>query len=312
MSTRVGLTDEQRAARRLGIGGSDIPAIVGLSAKRGPLTVYAEKIDGYQQPATEEMEFGHRFEDLAVAWFTDLTDHAVVNRQRPAVHPGQPWARATLDGEVMHPDTLGPVGVLEVKSFNVVEEGDVKPDVLAQALWQLYVADLPTAWIFGLVGHAPQIRQVHAADHVADMAWLVEQAERFWHDHVLAERPPKPTVADLPMLEGIDSTPGAVLEVGSDVAAMWAERQALKAEITARDERVKELDAELRHLIGDAETVTYAGVPIITARTTTRTGLDTDAVRAAFPEIAACRSLTTSTTFRTLRNAPKAKPRRTR
>lgn len=338
-TTTVGLTDAERELRRLGIGGSDVPAIVGLAANRGPLTVWREKVEGYSQPSTEQMEFGHRWEQVANRWFEDRTGFCVVGVQRSVTHPEAPWARATLDGLVAEPlpvcprctGTTGrsievrsrcstcstwcvryPLGPVEHKSFNVVEDGDVKPDVLAQALWQLHVTGLPTAWVTGLVGHAFVIRQVHAADHLDDTAWLVEQAARFWHDHVLTERPPKPTVADLPMLEGIPATPGAVLEVGTDIAAMWAERQALKAEITGREKRVKELDAELRDLIGEAETITYAGVPIIAARETTRTGLDTDAVRAAFPEIAACRSLTTATTFRTLRDAPKPKTRRPR
>lgn len=319
----IGLTDEQRAMRRLGIGGSDIPAICGLSANRGRLTVYREKVEGWQQPSTEEMDFGHRFEDMAVRWFQDLTDLEVVHRQASVEHPDHPWRRATVDGFVhgliptgetlngapIYGDRLA--GVLEIKSFNVVDEGDVKADVLAQVLWQLHVTGLPTGWVFGLVGHAPQIRQVHAADHADNIAWLAEQAERFWFDHVVAGIPPAPTAADLPMLEGIPAVEDTTVELATEVAEWWAERTELKARMKADEKRTDQLDALIREAIGTATVGTIAGVPILTATTTTRAGLDTDAVRAAFPELAACRSLHTSTTFRTLRNPPKH-PRRTR
>ncbi len=322
MTTVLGLTDEQRAMRRLGIGGSDIPAICGLSTTRGPLGVFRSKVEGWDEVGTEQMEFGHRWEKVANEWFTDRTGLEVIGAQTAVVHPTEPWAMATLDGYVAthygDPDDPEIVecaiveGVVEHKSFNVVEDGDVKADVLAQALWQLYVTGLPTAWITGLVGHAFIIRQVHAADHADNIAWLVEQAERFWFDHVVAGIPPAPTAADLPMLEGIPAVEETTVELATEVAEWWAERTELKARMRADEKRTDQLDALIREALGTATVGTIAGVPILTATTTTRTGLDTDAVRAAFPELAACRSLHTSTTFRTLRNPPKPKSRRTK
>lgn len=310
-----GLTDEQVAARRLGLGASDIPAICGLSSNSGPLTIYRSKVDGWQQPSTEQMEFGHRWEKLANEWFADRTGFEVIGTQSAVIHPSKPWAMATLDGYVasQYGDPCDPEivevaiieGVVEHKSFNVVEDGDVKADVLAQALWQLYVTGLPTAWITGLVGHAFIIRQVHAADHADNIAWLVEQAERFWFDHVVAGVPPAPTRADLPMLEGITATPAKAVEVTTDIADAWAERQALKATVKALADRIDGLDAQIRAAVGDAEVATVAGFPILTCKAFTTRRLDTEAVRATFPEIAACRALHTTTVTRTLRTPPK-------
>lgn len=310
MST-IGLTDDQRALRRLGIGASDVPAIVGLSDYRGALTVYREKVDGWQQPDSDAFEFGHRFEPVARQWFTDRTGLSVLSA-RSAVHPDEPWAMATLDGEVAEIQSFNfnaVVGVLEIKSFNIIEDGALKPDVLAQVLWQLHVTGLPHAWVTGLVGHGFQIREVDIADHADDMAWLVREAGKFWFDHVVPGIPPEPTGADLAMLSGIPATEGKTVAIGADVADLWQHRQSLKATITAAQDDLDGIDARIRDAIGDAEVATYAGVPILTARQTTRTGLDADAVRAVFPELAACRALHTTTTYRTLRQPPKGKKR---
>lgn len=316
----VGLTDEQRAMRRLGIGASDIPAICGLSANRGPLGVYRSKVEGWDEPSTEQMEFGHRFEDMAVKWFEDLTGLGVVDRQRSVEHRVHPWRRATIDGEVVPetpprqewaiwtvPESLG---VLEIKSFNVVEDGDVKADVLAQVLWQLHVRQLPQAWVFGLVGHAPQIRQVHLADNADNLAWIIEQAERFWFDHVVAGVPPAPTRADLPMLEGTPAAEDTTIEVADEVAGWWAERCEIAARVKADEARKDELDALIRNAIGSATTATVAGIPILTASTTTRRAPDMEAVRQLWPaDLGPLPSKTT--TYRTLRQ-PSKSTRRTR
>ena len=44
--------EEWLSARRTGIGGSDIAAILGLSPWRTPLDVYRDKVDGEDQPQT--------------------------------------------------------------------------------------------------------------------------------------------------------------------------------------------------------------------------------------------------------------------
>jgi putative phage-type endonuclease len=56
--------DEWLAARRTGIGGSDIAAILGLSPWRTPLDVYRDKVDGAEQPETEAMRWGRLLEDV--------------------------------------------------------------------------------------------------------------------------------------------------------------------------------------------------------------------------------------------------------
>lgn len=57
------LTEQQKQWRRAGIGGSDMPAIMGLSPWRTPMQVYLEKIgEAEEQPETKAQYWGSRHE----------------------------------------------------------------------------------------------------------------------------------------------------------------------------------------------------------------------------------------------------------
>ena len=59
------LTDFEREARRSGIGGSDLAAIMGLDDYRGPLLVYGSKVDGIDQKGSVAMQRGNYLESFA-------------------------------------------------------------------------------------------------------------------------------------------------------------------------------------------------------------------------------------------------------
>ena len=62
------LTAEHLAARKRGIGGSDAPAVLGVSPWRTPLDVYLDKTDQSDPvETTEAMEWGSRLEDQIAA-----------------------------------------------------------------------------------------------------------------------------------------------------------------------------------------------------------------------------------------------------
>ena len=58
----AGLTDAQRAARRHGLGGSDVAAVLGLDPWRSPLDVYVDKVEGSQRTENAPMQWGNRLE----------------------------------------------------------------------------------------------------------------------------------------------------------------------------------------------------------------------------------------------------------
>ena len=108
---------EWLAWRKLGIGASDVAALVGMSNYASPMSVWTDKL-GLSGPDEDNdyMEYGRRAEPMLTGYFEDRTGLFVVAQQERAIHPDHPHHRATLDGLACeHPDG-GPLGVVEYKT----------------------------------------------------------------------------------------------------------------------------------------------------------------------------------------------------
>jgi hypothetical protein len=87
------------AARRTGIGASEVAAVLGLSPYESPLDVYCRKLGLVPEKAeTEAMRWGLRLEPLLAAEYAERTGYPLVATQVFLRHPDKPFLLATLDG----------------------------------------------------------------------------------------------------------------------------------------------------------------------------------------------------------------------
>lgn len=131
----MGPSEIDRAAwleqRRTGIGGSDVAAVLGLSAFRTPTDVYLDKIgEGKPQEVSESMHFGTILEDVVADEFARRTGMKVqrVNTMlretfmhRLTKLPGwknltSSWAIANIDRAVINPEIAKTVRVTKPES----------------------------------------------------------------------------------------------------------------------------------------------------------------------------------------------------
>lgn len=194
----MSLTAEQLALRRTGITGTDLPAILGLSAFSTPLEVFLEK-KGLLPPKeqTEDMERGDFLEDGARRWYAHRTGALRVDQPGTVVSRRNPLVIATPDG-VAH--FTGDVRALEIKMPSSpagwgAPGTDAIPEwYLPQVAWELAALDLPHADVFAVLDGKPRL--YHVARDLELEGLLVEHAERFWRDHVVADKPPEATAKD--------------------------------------------------------------------------------------------------------------------
>ena len=109
------------AFRRLGIGGSDVAAIMGISPFVTSRDLYYDKIG--VTPVIEEpeanwvaKEFGHRLEDLVAEIFSKKTGLEVFPVRIMFRHPLYPFMLADVDFFVRMPDDT--FAILECKTCN--------------------------------------------------------------------------------------------------------------------------------------------------------------------------------------------------
>ena len=107
--------------RRLGIGGSDVAAIMGFSPFATKRDLYYDKI-GVKPVMDEEesnwvaKEVGHRLEDLVAEIFSKKTGLRVYPIRKMFRHPLHPFMLADVDFFIEFPD--GSTGILECKTTN--------------------------------------------------------------------------------------------------------------------------------------------------------------------------------------------------
>lgn len=142
-------TPEWYAARRAGITGTDIPAILGVSrwSSEGDIARQKLGIEQDSDPAQERrFRLGTAMQDLVAD--EEVIEHGFKLRRvrRLMTHPDLPWAMASLDFE-----RVGERTIVEVKTSSSREWDDGLPEsVEAQVRWQMGVARYPAAHVAAL------------------------------------------------------------------------------------------------------------------------------------------------------------------
>lgn len=274
--------------RKRGIGGSDVGGILGLDERNSPLSVYMDKRGELpDDDAGEAADWGNLLEPVvAHKWATDQGQHI----WSPGVlaHPDRPWQIANPDRFYLDPRAERavekPDGLLEVKTTNQFLDSDWDPDAdrmpdraRLQVQHYLDVTGLQRAHVACLVGG--QKLKVFTETYDAELAEMLRDAcTRFWHDHVLAGKPPaidgsKATTDLLGRLYDVPVDDITVLNP-SEVAPLIREREAAKAEVKAAEARVRLVENRLKDLLGEHQVGVVDGTPVVTWKQQERAGYE--------------------------------------
>lgn len=186
------LTAEQKEARKSGVGGSDVAAILGLSKWKTPREVYLEKIGELEADNDEEygevedkvdsIHFGNVLEDVVADEFSRRNDLKVRRRNNILLHPKYEYMLANIDRDIVKVDAG-----LECKTagaFMVTEWGpsgtDEFPDYyLTQCVHYMNVTGKNNWYLAVLIG-GNQYRQyyVEQDNELAEM--VLQGVKDFW------------------------------------------------------------------------------------------------------------------------------------
>ncbi len=187
-------------ARRKGVGGTDVAAILGLSPWKTPLDVYNDKLGlADDSPETLPMRMGKFLEPQIAREYVLATGRNITHDGEFVVHPEHPWMLANIDRRCTDGDERG-VECKSVGRWTSLDEWgpegtDEVPIVyLVQCAWYMYVTGRPVWDLAALIGgHELRIYTIAANKRLADR--ITEAAGCFHHDHVLANNPPDPVTS---------------------------------------------------------------------------------------------------------------------
>lgn len=179
--------------RRLGIGGSDAAAIMGLSPFSTIRDLYFDKIG--VTPVIEEeeenwvaKEVGHRLEDLVAMIFAKKTGLEVFPVRKMFRHPLYPFMLADVDYFIRFPD--GSIGILECKTCNYNAKDKwaydgIPENYVLQVRHYLAVMNMNKAYIACLYGNNENefVYRCLERDRMEEEE-LIDQEKYFWEEYV--------------------------------------------------------------------------------------------------------------------------------
>ena len=263
MSTTIIRPKDREAwlqGRKQGIGSSEVGTILGLNPFETPYQLWRRK-RGMDAPVEENeaMLMGHLLEDAVATRWAMATGNEIIKRSAVdwiIVNNERDYLRVSPDRTYWlqgMPKNDKNKGILECKTTMMkIDEDDIPQHWFCQLQYQLGVAELNEGALAWLV----QGRQFNYKPLRFDAefyAFIVEEVERFWRDNIIGGVEPLSINVEDVMLKNPRHTEGKQVTATADVLELVARLRQLKADAAEQAKEAKELEAELKMTIGDAE-----------------------------------------------------------
>lgn len=253
-----GLTKEEWLSwRRTGIGGSDAPAVYGISRWKTAVEVYLEKL-GDVQPAeeTEQMRMGKTLKDIIARQFCEETGKKIRKRNAILQHPEHSFMIANIDRWIIGEQS----GLMcrTTHEFGKDEWEDDKVPTYYKIQCQHYMAvtGAKSWWIAVLIG-GNKLKCIQLERDEPTIQHLIEVEQHFWTNHVLTKTPPEydgsPAAGKL--LDRLyPESDQKIIDLPQEADALV--KQFIQAEQEEKSARSRKLSAEnkLKALLGNNET----------------------------------------------------------
>ena len=170
--------------RKLGIGGSDVAAIAGISKWQSEIELWLNKTNQINEPPIENeaMQWGTIMEPIIRNHFIEVTGKPVVEVKAILQHPEYPFMLADVDGVTV--DDEGNPAILEIKTASEFKRSEWDEGVptyyQTQVQHYLCVTGIQKAYVAVLIGgNSFRILEVEADAELQAMLIALEQ--NFWN-----------------------------------------------------------------------------------------------------------------------------------
>ncbi|TCB16107.1 YqaJ viral recombinase family protein [Acinetobacter sp. ANC 5045] len=310
MNTAVNLQSAENArqawleSRRLGIGGSDVAAILGLSKYKSPYQLWLDKTSRseLEDSQSEAAYWGNTLEDIVAKEYAKRNGVKVQRVNATIAHPEHDWMRANIDRAIINPEIAGNVRIkdgklttdriLECKTANQYlaklwgdEQTESVPDYyLTQCQWYMGITGASFCGLGVLIG-GQKFRTYEIQFDAELFEMLIEQCSQFWHEHVLSDVPPAPTTFDDVLHRWAKHNPDQSVEADDELAQIITEYKELNSNIKEATTELDQLKLQICTRMEDAEMIIAEEKRLATYKYQERNSLDSKALKAAHPDI---------------------------
>lgn len=282
---------EWESARKMGIGASEIGAVLGISKWQTPYQLWRKKkgIDTEEEDEAKQSIYlrGHLLEDGVAKWFEQKENVSIDNdsvEDFSVVSVEKPFLRVSPD-RFFEKD--GETCVLECKTTALkVDPEEIPLYWYAQLQMNLGVCEKKKgalAWLgqgleFGCVWY----------DFDPDFYGVIqEKAEEFWTRYIIGDEEPPITRAEDVTIKYQSATVGKTIEATKVEMEALGELRLLKEKKKQTETEIKIQEDKIKAFMGEAETlVDFEGVTMATWKNSKgRESVDVKALKEAHPNI---------------------------
>lgn len=269
-------TPEQLARRQKKVCASELAAIAGFSPYQKPIDVWQSKVDptvphAKPEDDTPDQKRGRFLEHGCIEWYAGEVGASDVFFPGSLEHPEQPLLLATPDAIATFEDR--PNRLVEVKCprFHRVAdwcEGDFPRDVaiplyyLPQMTAQMAVTGLACNDMAVLLGD--ELRILPLQFDPSFWEDLRTMAERWWRDHVVAQRPPRPDHTEAYARFLADRHPRVrdrelIVAPPQDIVALAKRLDDANQRLKQAEKEKEQCKNEMKEYIGDYQGIDFGG-----------------------------------------------------
>lgn len=247
--------------RRVGIGGTDIAAILGVSPYRSAWDVWAEKVGelaDIDRPQTEVMYWGKAMEPLLATEYTKRTQRRITWLDKTFAHPERAWHIGRPDAICM--DEERGVDCKTASAWLADQWGpdgsNIVPDHYAiQAQWYMSLFSVPL-WDFAVLIGGNDFRVVTVEFDPEIEVIMLATAEQFWRHHVIAKDPPVITASEAASMWLARRYPrnnGTIRPAVGEEGAMLTFRGYWARQRKECEKALADIDVQIKAAIADAD-----------------------------------------------------------
>lgn len=252
--------------RGFGIGSSEVGTILGLNPWDTPYQLWRRKM-GMDAPKEENfaMRAGHYLEDAVSKFYADATGKEIIKASAGdwlIVNNEREYLRVSPDRTFWIPGRTKSdknKGILECKTTQMkIDKDNVPMHWYSQLQYQLGVAELEQgalAWL--IAGREFDYLEVEFDKEFFD--YMVGEVDKFWIDNIKGGKEPISMNLDDVVLRNPRHVLGKFVEADATIMQEIAEMRLLKEELAKLDARKKEIEDNIKMMIGDAEALVAPG-----------------------------------------------------
>lgn len=279
--------EEWLKVRKLGLGGSDMAAVLGLSPWRSPIDVWLDKTsDAVEEKESEPMYWGNVLEEVVAQEFAKRSGYKVRNNNFTLQSEEHPYLLANIDREIVGLDAG-----LECKTANAFKanewDGDNVPDAYyIQCQHYMAVTGKSSWWIACLVGgNTFHYKEIKRNEEV--IAAIIDTGAAFWE---LVKNKTMPAPDDTKQCENAlkklyQKSNGQSVELPANYGNMILDYLEIKNQLSELETKKRGIENVMKDFLKDNERATYGEHFVSWKSTKAREAFDAKAFKEDYPEL---------------------------